>query len=878
MSPKATLNWNVAPDWRLTASLAKSTRFPTVAELYQLVATGSTYTAPNPDLAAERVRSGELALERALDGGSLRVTLFQENTRDALVAQTSTLPDVAAPVTFVMNVGAIRNRGVEFAAQKDDVLVQGLELSGSVTFVDSTILSNAGFVSPGGTTSVGKHAPYVPRWRATLVGTWRPNAAWAFTLAGRYSGRMYSTVDNTDNTPQCIRRVRPLPRRRRARALADRRALVGVVRHRQSRQREIFPVPPVPAAHPGGGCAACAVTAPRASLVPDSGTPGRPPRDRSAPLVHDISPNLLRHLVTLRWFAVAGQAITVALVVHALGMPLQAVPLWSGIGVLALFNLWAGWRARHVARVAAAEVVAQVCVDIAVLAWLIGCSGGAMNPFAPLFLLPIALVAVALPARWVVLTALLGCTGYAASAHWGRPLPHAHGLFGDTFNLHLAGMAVMFAISVAVITYFPSRLARALRERERELARLRELAARNEGILALATHAAAVAHELNTPLATLTLMLEDQLDDLPAERADLLTMAALVDACRDRVRELAAPADAAATHARGVVRGLDDAIGRWQLVRPTVELARTGVVADAPGLMLDPGIGHLLQVLLNNAADAGERVGDPRVALHVETRADALVGSVRDHGRGLRRTGPGRHAVPRQHAGRSRRRAGAVACDRRTPGRRAFRAGGAGRRRAGRLPPAAAPFCEHAAMNGLLVEDDAVYAHTLQRSLERRGVQLRLAADGTAALAAARAEPPQFVLLDLNLGRESGLTLIEPLRALGADMKIILVTGYASVATAVEAIKRGADHYLAKPVTAQALLRVLVGEADAVAAMATMTPLSRLEWEHIQQALHDAGGSIAAAARLLGMHRRSLQRKLAKRPGPERRSGHDLDG
>lgn len=202
LSPKATLNWNLAPDWRLTASLAKATRFPTVAELYQLVSTGSTYTAPNPDLLPERVRSGELALERTLDGGSLRVSLFQENTRDALVAQTSTLPDVAAPVTFVTNVGEIRNRGIEIAAQKDDVLVRGLELSGSVTFVDSTILSNPAFVSPTGTTSIGKHAPYVPRWRATLVGTWRPHDAWAFTLAARYSGHMYSTVDNTDNTPQ----------------------------------------------------------------------------------------------------------------------------------------------------------------------------------------------------------------------------------------------------------------------------------------------------------------------------------------------------------------------------------------------------------------------------------------------------------------------------------------------------------------------------------------------------------------------------------------------------------------------------------------------------------------------------------------------------
>lgn len=201
-SPKASLSWAFAPDWRLSASLAKATRFPTVAELYQLVSTGSTFTAPNPDLQPEGVRSGELALERTLGDGSWRVSLFQENTRDALVAQTSTLPEVAAPVTFVSNVGEIRNRGIEIAAQKNDVLVHGLELSGSLTFVDSTILSNDAFVSPTGTTSAGKHAPYVPRWRATLVGTWRPDDAWAFTLAARYSGRMYSTVDNTDNTPQ----------------------------------------------------------------------------------------------------------------------------------------------------------------------------------------------------------------------------------------------------------------------------------------------------------------------------------------------------------------------------------------------------------------------------------------------------------------------------------------------------------------------------------------------------------------------------------------------------------------------------------------------------------------------------------------------------
>lgn len=172
-------------------------------------------------------------------------------------------------------------------------------------------------------------------------------------------------------------------------------------------------------------------------------------------------------------------------------------------------------------------------------------------------------------------------------------------------------------------------------------------------------------------------------------------------------------------------------------------------------------------------------------------------------------------------------------------------------------------------MNGLLVDDDAVYARVLQRSLERRGLQLRIALDAASALLLVEEEAPDFALVDLKIGTESGLNLIAPLRAARPDMQIILVTGYASVATAVDAIKRGADNYLPKPVTAEALIRALNDEPVAEETE-SMTPLSRLEWEHIQQALVECDGNISAAARLLGMHRRSLQRKLAKRPGPER--------
>lgn len=178
---------------------------------------------------------------------------------------------------------------------------------------------------------------------------------------------------------------------------------------------------------------------------------------------------------------------------------------------------------------------------------------------------------------------------------------------------------------------------------------------------------------------------------------------------------------------------------------------------------------------------------------------------------------------------------------------------------------------------GLLVDDNLLYLQTLQRSLHKRGFETVLAQDRQQALQLAREHRPEFALVDLRIGEESGLELIQPLKAIRADMRILLVTGYASVATAVEAIKRGADNYLMKPVTADAMVRALFAESGAVPEPeSTMVPLARVEWEHIQQALSETNGNISAAARLLGAHRRSLQRKLAKHPGPER-SGESSD-
>ncbi len=199
-SPKATLAWSPDSAWTYTASVGRAIRFPTAAELYQLISTGSTFTSPSPNLAPERVWSGELRADRRFDHGSWRVSLFQENTNDAVISQFNPLvPGSSTQFQFISNVGRVRNRGIEVVADREDVLIHGLELTGSATYVDSQILSDSGRGQFG--SAIGKHAPNVPNWRASFVATYRPKADLAFTVAGRYSGRQYSTLDNTDVNP-----------------------------------------------------------------------------------------------------------------------------------------------------------------------------------------------------------------------------------------------------------------------------------------------------------------------------------------------------------------------------------------------------------------------------------------------------------------------------------------------------------------------------------------------------------------------------------------------------------------------------------------------------------------------------------------------------
>ena len=166
----------------------------------------------------------------------------------------------------------------------------------------------------------------------------------------------------------------------------------------------------------------------------------------------------------------------------------------------------------------------------------------------------------------------------------------------------------------------------------------------------------------------------------------------------------------------------------------------------------------------------------------------------------------------------------------------------------------------------LIVDDDLAFSQAMGWALEGHGFKVRVAQDVASALQSASVAPPDFAVVDLKMPGESGLTLIPTLRSLNAAMRILVLTGYASIATAVEAIKLGATHYLAKPVDAEDVLKALdktVGDTSEAAAGEGLSAAD-VEWEHLQKVLASNRGNISATARQLNIDRRTLQRKLAR--------------
>lgn len=313
---------------------------------------------------------------------------------------------------------------------------------------------------------------------------------------------------------------------------------------------------------------------------------------------------VLRRLVILRWWLIGGLALAVLSAPTLLEIALPLAPLLALLLLMASFNLviqlWAGKGAFR-----AIDLAGQLAVDLVAMAVLLYLTGGATNPLVSLLLLPVAVAAFSLPARWVAGIAALAIGLYFFLMLYSLPLPIADA--ERATRLHLGGMWLTFVVSVALLAWFVTRMTQALRARDLQLAAAREEALRDAQVVALGQLAAGAAHELGTPLGTMKILAGELVADprLPEDaRADLDLLQRQIGICKEIVGGLTQKAGIErAAHARAVTDWLDGLLARWRTLWPgvscTLEVAGAGTV---PRILAEAALEQGITNLLNNAA------------------------------------------------------------------------------------------------------------------------------------------------------------------------------------------------------------------------------------------------------------------------------------
>jgi two-component system sensor histidine kinase RegB len=349
----------------------------------------------------------------------------------------------------------------------------------------------------------------------------------------------------------------------------------------------------------------------------------------------------LRLLFWLRWGAVVAQSIMIAFVDRILASPVPLKPLVLTIAALALWNALS-YRAVYAKRtVEYGEVALNLVVDVVAFTTILYFTGGPTNPFVSIYLVPISLAAASLPAvyAWVIGT----ICGLGYSLLWWRhvPLPSVDARFGADFDLHVAGMWVNFLIAAALIVFFVGRMATLVRSRDQELATMRETALRDQQIVELGTLAAGTAHELNTPLSTLAILVEE-LDETatdPAQKERLRVMMEEIETINDRLNGIAGRVGAERSQGAqqiGLRAFIDDLIAHWSAVHPDIELGATfDLPSDDTPIIAEATIGQAIRNVLDNAAHASRANGRNRVDVRVHRKGTKLEIDVVDDGAGL---------------------------------------------------------------------------------------------------------------------------------------------------------------------------------------------------------------------------------------------------
>lgn len=353
---------------------------------------------------------------------------------------------------------------------------------------------------------------------------------------------------------------------------------------------------------------------------------------------------MLQLLIYLRYMSVAGQMLTVVFVAQRLNLPIPARALLSISCALLLFNVLSHWWWLAHRDAGPRALALQLLVDLLALTALLYFSGGPANPFVSLYLVPVALAAIGLD-----IAPMLGLTVLTAALYtWlmGHhiELPHLH---GSDFQLHVTGMWVNFLLSAGIMVVVLSRFMTIVREQRRRLSEARERAIRDESLSALGSLAAGTAHELNTPLATMGLLVDDWLggEQAPA-REDIELLRSQLAHCRDHVRALADMARRGAAGETSVEAAdafVHACVDRWRLLRPNATARFFGAAAPHR-IRVDAGLQQALINLINNAADANAAAGvDEPVEIETALREGRLNIAIRDRG-----AGPARIARPRR--------------------------------------------------------------------------------------------------------------------------------------------------------------------------------------------------------------------------------------
>lgn len=349
----------------------------------------------------------------------------------------------------------------------------------------------------------------------------------------------------------------------------------------------------------------------------------------------------LRRLVWMRTIAIPGAAVVLLLAGHFYNLPIRVAPLLTIIVVLALVNVWTWLRLQTGGGIPDGEFFVQVLVDVIALTGMLYYGGGASNPFAYFFLLPLAISATVLPRRYTWPMAIITAACYTFLLFYRVPLPpFSQPRESPTFIVHIVGMWLGFVLSAGLIAHFVVSMGESLREHERDLAEARERALRDERVVAVATLAAGAAHELSTPLGTMALVTSELAEEYPREKyphlhENLELLRGQIHKCKDSLSVIAAAAGvrrAEAAQPMAVDAFVSQAVAEVRQLRPgSVITVNSEGPRPAPRILVERTLSQALLNVLHNAVDVSPR--DVRVSCAWDGEQVRI--AVQDHGPGI---------------------------------------------------------------------------------------------------------------------------------------------------------------------------------------------------------------------------------------------------